>query len=240
LSRAHLTQTCNNFKDPGVQHYLSDILKSIISKINDAVINLPPPVPTKSQHTTTGYSAPTSGSQYSQHYNNSNNGCYLGSCTVNTPLGVVNVQDIKVGDIVISKGGPTQVTHVLKSVVNSEIVLMQCNKLFLTEWHPVSIDGVWSFPVETEGFSRVPMYVNNVFSFALEEFHVLEISGIETICFGHGIKDNSVISHEYFGSNKVLDDIEAIDSSRYATITSEWIKRDEKSGQICKIEKPPC
>lgn len=238
LGRAHLTQTCNNFKDPGVQHYLSDILKEIISEIDAAVINLPPPIPTKSKYTTAGYSAPTSGHQYSQCYNSSNNPCYLGSCTVNTPEGVVKVQDIKVGDTVISVGGPTKVTHVLKSVVDSETVLMQCDELFLTEWHPVRVNGVWSFPGETEGFSRVQMYVDSVYSFALEEFHVVEINGTETICFGHGIKGDSVVSHEYFGSNKVLDDIEAIDSSRYATITSACIKRDEQSGLICGIGHP--
>jgi len=46
LSRAHLLQQCNNFKDPGVQHYGGVLFKTVRDFADETFCALPPPKPT--------------------------------------------------------------------------------------------------------------------------------------------------------------------------------------------------
>lgn len=45
LMCAHLAQQCNNFKDPGVQHYGGDLFGELRDKADDIFCGLPPPTP---------------------------------------------------------------------------------------------------------------------------------------------------------------------------------------------------
>jgi len=45
LMCAHLSQTCNNFKDPGVQHYGGDLFQKLRDEADDIFISLPAPKP---------------------------------------------------------------------------------------------------------------------------------------------------------------------------------------------------
>ncbi|KAI9208346.1 hint-domain-containing protein [Polychytrium aggregatum] len=44
IRKAHLSEQCNNFKDPGVQVYGDDYCKDIINDIEDIFLRIPPPV----------------------------------------------------------------------------------------------------------------------------------------------------------------------------------------------------
>merc|ERR1712203_880846 len=46
LMSAHLSQTCNNFKDPGVQFYGSDLFNDLRDQADEIFLRLPPPRPT--------------------------------------------------------------------------------------------------------------------------------------------------------------------------------------------------
>jgi len=46
LSNAHLGQKCNNFKDPGVQHYGGPLFSQIRDNLDEMFVKLPPPRPT--------------------------------------------------------------------------------------------------------------------------------------------------------------------------------------------------
>jgi len=48
LRFAHLFQQCNNFKDPGVQHYGGDLFFELRDQIDEIFLKIPPPVPSKS------------------------------------------------------------------------------------------------------------------------------------------------------------------------------------------------
>merc|ERR1719414_2429869 len=47
LGRAHLLQQCNNFKDPGVQHYGGSLYTEIREKADDIFLKLPAPKPSR-------------------------------------------------------------------------------------------------------------------------------------------------------------------------------------------------
>jgi len=51
LAGAHLHQQCNNFKDPGVQHYGGPLFSDLRDTIDDIFVKLPPPTPSKTQPT---------------------------------------------------------------------------------------------------------------------------------------------------------------------------------------------
>jgi len=46
LMNAHLSQNCNNFKDPGVQHYGGLLFTQIRDNLDELFVKLPPPIPT--------------------------------------------------------------------------------------------------------------------------------------------------------------------------------------------------
>ena len=57
------------------------------------------------------------------------------------------------------------------------------------------------------------MFIESYYNLVVEDMNTKEISpsliceGIECICLGHGIDDNPVVSHKYFG-HEVLKDLE--------------------------------
>ena len=60
------------------------------------------------------------------------------------------------------------------------------------------------------------------------------------VTLGHGFKDNSVVSHEYFGIGEVVKDFQKIQGweKGMVNLSYEWFRRDEESGKICKISMP--
>lgn len=115
---AHLLQQCNNFKDPGVQHYGKGALFiSVRDEMDGIFCNLPAP---KRAHNTafvdsTTHSAPIDMSVF----NNADNPCFHGSCTVKLFDGSIKlVKDIRRGDQLYPHGG--KVNYVLKTICNNE------------------------------------------------------------------------------------------------------------------------
>jgi len=50
LLGAHLFQQCNNFKDPGVQHYGGELFMQLRDQIDDIFLALPPPKPSRTEY----------------------------------------------------------------------------------------------------------------------------------------------------------------------------------------------
>ncbi|CAL1140073.1 unnamed protein product [Cladocopium goreaui] len=58
LMFAHRRQMCNNFKDPGVQHYGGEMFQALRDEADEKFNQLPPPEPTRSNVRGYTYSAP--------------------------------------------------------------------------------------------------------------------------------------------------------------------------------------
>jgi hypothetical protein len=239
LALAHLSQTCNNFKDPGVQHYKNDLLTSLINEITNILETIPPPKPSAPKQA--NRAAPASSQAYASLYASSSNPCFAGSCKVKTLNGHILVQDIKVGDQVMTPNGVTEVLFVLKTLVEDPPMLRLSNTgLLVTDWHPIKINGIWQFPRNVAEFQNFEADIDAVYSFALKEHHSMFINDIECVCFGH-YKEDNIVQHDYFGTNKVLQDLTKMSdqqqSNRYVTIKPSFVKKHLMTGLVFEISQ---
>lgn len=101
---AHLLQFCNNFKDPGVQHYGKGALFSTVRDDMDGIF-CGLPAPKRSQ----------TGAQIDMTvFHNSGGGCFHGNCTVRLMDGTTKlVKDVQPGDCMAPFGGT--ITYVIKT-----------------------------------------------------------------------------------------------------------------------------
>lgn len=237
IGRCYYVQACGNFKDPGTQHFLRKPQIDIVNDINNTINTINIPSPSRPLEATRP--PPTTGEGINDSYNNPNGGCIFENCDVLTPTGKILAKDVKVGTIVITPNGTATVTHVLKVMIEQCCIDMMRSEsgLLITSYHPVKVNGNWQFPIEASGFKKERLQTRSnvaMYSFALNKDHVVIANDIETICFGHYSND-PVLKHDYFGTNKVIDDLDNLSSNGYVTITPDRIMRDSITNLIVKI-----
>jgi hypothetical protein len=130
------------------------------------------------------------------------------------------------------------VVAVLKTPVNKEVEMVVFTKgLKITPWHPIILkdDDQWCFPVDVRDSSTI--YVDNYYNLVLETGHIIELNSHQVVTLGHGIKTNSVISHPYFGTQEVIDDLKTHPDweSGFLVMNPDNIVRSEETGLIQKI-----
>jgi len=69
LLGAHLFQQCNNFKDPGVQHYGGELFMQLRDQIDDIFLALPPPKPSRTEYDYGGGGAAAAPVNMAGYYN---------------------------------------------------------------------------------------------------------------------------------------------------------------------------
>ena len=76
-----------------------------------------------------------------------------------------------------------------------------------------------------------------VYSFLLDSHHTLTINGIECAGLAHGLTDNDVIAHPYFGTSAVLRDLSHTSgfSEGLVVINSLVVVRDPLTSLITKM-----
>lgn len=243
LVRTHVLQQCNNFRDPGVQHYGGELFKKIRDKADDIFTKLPPPKPSvvRSHYRGGGSQTPvavTSMRQYSQP----SGPCFDGNCLVSMYNGSEKkIVDLRKGDEVVTPNGKKAV---IKCIVktntknNMEVLVSLGKGLKATKWHPIRIDGKWMFPYELG--QGVVMKCPAVFSFVLdtEDEHVMVINNIECIALGHNINE-PVAQHSYFGTDAVINDLRQMSGYDQGLIELNpgCMVRDEQSGRVCKLKQ---
>lgn len=77
--------------------------------------------------------------------------------------------------------------------------------LLITPYHPVRIAGEWKFPCDVAPAQRRACAA--VYSFLLREEHVMTVGGVECVTLAHGLEDNDVVRHAYFGTMRVVEDL---------------------------------
>ncbi|CAF2924759.1 unnamed protein product [Rotaria sp. Silwood2] len=232
ITRAHLLQQCNNFKDPGVQHYGQGQLFNTVRDEMDAIFcSLPAP-----KRANSGATIDMS------VFNNSDNPCFHGSCTVKLFDGSIKfVKDIRRGDRLYPHGGT--INYILKTICNNQqaqMVLLDTG-LIITPWHPIRLNGItWILPC-----SLVPSPTNitcdAVYSFALDQGHTIWINDIECVTLGHGFKED-IVRHVYYGSERVIEDLRIMDGEQNCTgfieIQPKWLIRNKRTGLVNGIRQP--
>jgi hypothetical protein len=134
------------------------------------------------------------------------NGCFTGDCLIKMNNGTEKkVSDIEKDDIV--QGG-FNVKAIIITPVNKEVEMVVFTRgLKITPWHPMIIkdDDQWAFPIELHKITNI--YVDNYYNLILETGHIIELNTHQVVTLGHGIKTNNVITHPYFGTQLVIDDL---------------------------------
>jgi hypothetical protein len=234
LANAHMTQTCNNFLDKGIQKYGGEAFRDLRDHF-DAIFNeMPAPRASVRQQTMrrmtsqgrTMRCAPPS----MQSYNDSSGPCFPGWCTVKNSDGhTVTLASLKKGDKI---QGPEDelatVRWVLKTMCpRGTANLVQIKKLYATKWHPIRPFDAWVFPISCGEAKETPCEA--VYSLLLDK-PSCHIEGIECIGLAHGIENDSVASHAFFGTQRVIEAIQGRDTNNDGIVTLDspsQIMRDE-------------
>ncbi|KAF0977053.1 hypothetical protein FDP41_003706 [Naegleria fowleri] len=242
LLRANWMQTCHNFKDPSVQVYGGALFKSLQNVADDIFCKLPPPkASNKSRYDP--YSGTYTSSSYTpvnmSAYYNAGGSCFDGDSQVLlADNSLKKARDIKKGDKLknMNDNDPVTVLCVLKSKTPSaQVQLCDLNGMKITPYHPVRVNGEWRFPIDITTPENVTC--DYVYNLVVDQGHVVNINGVECITLGHGFSDNSVISHPYFGTQKIIEDLRNMKgfNDGIVEMTKYNIVRDPNTGKISSL-----
>ena len=237
LARAHELKICANYKDPGLQLYAGARFKSIQTaaadifraELADAITKMAsaPAAYGGGGYGGGGYGgghyrAPVSAAAISSMYNPSG-GCFDGECLVTMADDSKKPTKFIVrGDKVRSFSGETaEVYEIVKTKISptAEGIIFK-DGLKITGWHPVYIDGKWIFPnkapwkMVATGGTTAMCGLNIVYSFAVRaigdsksKLHGMVVDGIPVATLGHDVMGDEVLSHSFYGTQKVIDAI---------------------------------
>jgi Mg-chelatase subunit ChlD len=226
IARAHLMQYCNNFKDPGIQHYGGAMFKKLRDEMDTIYMTLPPPVPSGNVINRI--------QNMSVFHNAYDVGCIYGSGQVLMADGTTKpVRQIRKGDKVRTYQGVTaQVRMVLKTPTQFAS-LVQIGDLLITPWHPIHVKGKWVFPhdIHPEQLREC----GAVYNFVLSRGHSVIVDNVPCITLGHGVVDDPVLYHPYLGSQKVVEDLCCLDTECTGLVSITKMYRDKTTGLICKL-----
>ena len=198
-----MNQQCNNFKDPGVQHFGGFLFSKIRDHADEVFCNLPPPKPTARM----SRSVPVASMR---QYSNSSTPCFHGNCMVTMSDGKYKkVSMIKKGDTITTASGKIgTIRCVVKTIIpKGKLPMVGFNSgLLVTEWHPIRIHDIWCLP-KTVGDTDI-VNCDYIYSFLLEENDepIMLINNIECITLAHKL-NGDIVSHQYYGTDKIVEDL---------------------------------
>ena len=92
---------------------------------------------------------------------------------------------------------------------NGQATMVQLNNLMITPYHPVidliNLEKEWIFPISKGKPSNV--FVPSMYSFVIENRKSLIVEGYVFATYGHNYTDQMVIQHDYFGTEKIINDL---------------------------------
>jgi hypothetical protein len=225
---------CANFKDQALQLFATESFKEIQAKGNELFAEIPAPIP--QGYTQASFAAMATATGFTMDmFNTADGGCFGGECIVSLANGKTKyVKECVRGDV-LDNGSVIRCVvrrRVSREGVGREVKMVRFpgpngGGLLITPWHPVrpSESVPWIFPCLW--LNKVEkVYMEYFYDFVLEskalqpgssssddervlegENHWATINGLQVITLGHGVKDDPVASHEFYGTQKVIDDL---------------------------------
>lgn len=255
LHLAHKNGVCINFKDASLQDYKTPEFTECQERIEDTFINLPSPIPSNTRIR----SAITNGQQIATPmsvYYNASSGCFTGDTLVRVcnnysykladdePHKYRTIRDLRVGDWVVSANNESaQIRYIIKFVNHTSEVVRLSEALTISAYHPVRrYRGVaygthikWEFPRDIAGGYQE---THDLYNLVLERGGTIYTPTHECVVFGHNIHTDEVVSHNYFGTNAIVNDIADEDEKqgREGVIVVDRLQeiRDPIDGKVVK------
>jgi hypothetical protein len=165
----------------------------------------------------------------------------------------VSLNQLKVKDVLANGAVIACIVKTLCSNKSIDLIHFKTNNkeqstLMLTAWHPIKVNGSWVFPAEcVEQGNLQKTDCDYVYSLLLEELTTstqveqgatahppLIINGIECASLNHGIKNDKVVTHSFFGTNAVKKSLMQCKGWNSGTITflPGCLMRDEVTGLV--------
>ena len=259
LQNAYQNEICNNFKDKGVSNFAVGIFGTIRDSVSDVFDELPPPKKDVSvKHTRGGaglqYQFASSAPPVNMSvYNNASGGCCSEGCHV--LMGnyeYKKVEELSKGDKVVTHTivegqklfSVSSIECVIKTkCTDNKVNMVTIGELKITPYHPIilcresniNINNKWKFPITIEQPNIIQC--GYMYTFVLENRESMFIEQCIFSTYGHNIIDD-VIQHDYFGTNKVIDDLKEFsgyEEGLIELITDSFV-RDLETNEIVKIK----
>ncbi len=140
------------------------------------------------------------------------------------------VKHIEIGDCVKSAvGGNAIIEYIVKTDIEDKL-LCNINNMWITPWHPVFVDNEWKYPKDITELKENKC--KSIYSLAISNGHAVFINNTIVVTMGHEFKDE-IVKHEYFGSKRVIKDLESIsDKTGSKIIKNPEIHRCPNTGVI--------
>lgn len=240
LAGSYQYSKCNNFLDIGIQQFCGETFEKVRTELDEVFNTLPPPKPTHLERMNNDRirmgRAPSVPLRDLSSYNDRSGPCFAGHCRVSMSDGSQKRCDqIIKGDIVAtSNDGHSEVVCVVETKVEG-ISMVQYGELLISKWHPIKKDGIWVFPNNLN--QKVIQYEGKIYSFLLlnkkgQYAEDLFIENEVCIALAHGIENDSVATHPFYGSMYVVDALKSAPEND-GKVCVKMVKRDKDTGLVC-------
>jgi len=169
----------------------------------------------------------------------------------------VPIYAIKKGDFVLTANKTyAKVECLVETVADSNTLqtpfeLIKVGKLCVTPYHPIKLNQAsgWQFPINvaqskwmvpTDDQYATAYSVYNLVLESVNRHEAVLMDGIASITLGHGVTDNAILQHTYFGTNEVISDLKRVDNGRgwemgHIVLRETDVKRNGVSGCIYRM-----
>ena len=262
LQDAYQHELCNNFKDKGISNFGGSLFNSLRDQVSEIFDAQPPPkkdIPIRESTFRGGASKPTAKPRREilstmSVYNNAGGGCCAeGSRVLMKDNSYKNVEDIRKGDSVVTfhtmkddnnrfheSYSESKIECVIKTrCTNGQVQMIHLNNLLITPYHPI-IDMVnyekhWIYPISKGEPKNV--LCPYMYTFVVENRQALIIERHIFATYGHNWVDQEVIRHNYFGTDKVIQDLKKSPSYNdgIVELIQEQFIRNEETNEIVSL-----
>jgi hypothetical protein len=153
------------------------------------------------------------------------------------------VSNISKGDLVkLANGNIGKIECVIKTVFTSNYnnLITVNDSLHITPYHPIKIDDIWYFPKDLPSIKQSDLVCDSIYSFVLEDRgngSGMIIGNVECATLGHGIVNDITVSHPFFGSEEVINNLKLSPeySNGLVILKENSLIRDSNTGLVNRI-----
>ena len=121
----------------------------------------------------------------------------------------IKVNELKKGDRLFNLNNmQCKVVCVIKQNINAEIDVCSVNEMLISPYHPIYLFNKWMFP-STE-FKIQKRFITSLYNIVLDNYDSIVVNFIPVITLGHNLNANPITKHDYFGTNKIREDLKLV------------------------------
>ena len=200
FNRSHELQICSNYKDSSLQLYGGELFRELRTEIEDIFSTIPIPQPSRSSTPFTG--------NFQQTFYTASGPCFNGNGLVRmADRPDVRVKDIRKGHLILnSDGNIATVVCVIKTIIkHGTVSMVLLDNLRVTPYHPIKHNGKWVHPCTIK--EPIVVHCDAIYNFVLDKHHIITINNTDGITLGHGVTDDPILAHPFFGTSLVIDNL---------------------------------